>query len=114
MSDRIPCINPRCRRTASSDKHPDSAEIICGKCFCCLPASVRAEHRRLWRELRKWERRITRTADDLKANRMRRVRDRLEDNLNRHWISDVRPNFFEPGRPEGLASFLEEVGFGTN
>ena len=36
-SGRIPCINPRCRRTADAAKF-DCEEIICGKCFRSLPA----------------------------------------------------------------------------
>ncbi|MBB3705782.1 hypothetical protein [Aminobacter aminovorans] len=108
MSDRIPCINPRCRRTAADDG--ESGEIICGKCFRTLPAATRQEHRRLWRELRKWERRITRSGDDLKANRMRRVRDRLSDQLNMHWDTCIKTQFLAPEKPAGLDAFLEEVG----
>ena len=108
MPDRIPCINPRCRRTSADDGR--SGEIICGKCFRCLPMSVRTEHRRIWREIRKWERRIVRSADDLRSSRMRRVLDRLIDRLNRHWNSDIKPEFLAPEKPEGLDGFLEEAG----
>lgn len=108
MPDRIPCINPRCRRTFADDGR--SNEIICGKCFRCLPASVRAEHRRLWREIRKWERRITRTGDQMKTVRMHNIVWRLTILLNRHWNSDIKPIFLMPEKPEGLDGFLDEVG----
>lgn len=108
MPERIPCINPRCRRTFANDGR--SGEIVCGKCFRCLPVAVRGEHRRLWREIRKWERRIMRTVDEIQASRMRGIRDRLVDHLNRHWNSDIITFFLAPEKPEGLDGFLEEVG----
>jgi len=108
MVGRIPCINPRCRRTIRDDGK--SGEIICGKCFRCLPAAVRQEHRRLWRELKKWERRLTRATDDITANRIRRVCWRFSVLINRQWNSDIKPMFLAPEKPAGLASFLEEVG----
>ena len=110
MPDRIPCINPRCRRTAARDKFPHSNEIICGKCFRTLPVAAQREHRRLWREIRKWERRITRTSDDIVANRIRRVLDRKSAQLNRHWDSDIEPQFLAPQKPAGLDAFFEEAG----
>lgn len=108
MLDRIPCINPRCRRTSADDGQ--SSEIICGKCFSSLPVSVRTEHRRIWREIRKWERRISRSTDDFQISRMRRILSRQIDHLNRHWDSDIKPEFVAPEKPEGLDGFLEEVG----
>jgi len=108
MSDRIPCINPRCRRTFKAER---SSEIICGKCFRTLPEATRKEHRRLWRELRKWERRITRAGDELKASRIRRVLDRRSAQLNSHWDRHIKPTFLMPEKPAGLDAFLDEVGF---
>lgn len=107
---RIPCINPRCRRTAPSDKYGPDTEIICGKCFRTLPEAVRYEHRRYWRELRKWDRRITRTGDELKIARMRKIRDRFSQMIKRHWDREIKPHFLAPDKPEGIAAFLEEVG----
>jgi len=106
-ADRIPCINPHCRRTFKADD--GDGEIICGKCFRCLPEPVRKEHRRYWREIRKWERRIVRTSDEMKIATMRSIRSRLSMRLNRHWDSEIKPFFLAPQKPAGLDAFLEEM-----
>lgn len=109
MSDaRNPCINPRCGRTFKADDGSD--EVVCGKCFRTLPEAVRSEHRRYWREIRKWDRRILRTADNFKVNRMAAIRDRLSWRLGLHWDAEIKPRFVAPEKPEGLDAFLEEVG----
>lgn len=108
MADRIPCINPRCRRTAAQDKFPDSKEIICGKCFRALPLAFRQEHRRCWREINKWERRILKTADPLKAQRMRAICNRWTEKLNAAW-DEMRKAIEQPEKPVGLDTFLEEM-----
>ncbi|BCH33257.1 hypothetical protein MesoLjLc_51870 [Mesorhizobium sp. L-8-10] len=105
---RTPCINPRCRRTGPADEFP--GEMICGRCFRTLPEATRKEHRRYWREIKKWDRRIGRTADVLKTSRMRAIRNRLSDQLNRHWDTYIKAPFLAPEKPEGLDAFLEEVG----
>lgn len=105
---RTPCINPRCRRTFKADD--GGSEVVCGKCFRTLPGAVRAAHRGYWREIRKWDRRITRTGDELKIGRMRAVRDTLSMRLNMHWDTVIKPFFLAPEKPEGLDAFLEEVG----
>lgn len=110
MSDRAPCINPRCQRTGPADKFP--GEMICGKCFRTLPDAVRKEHRRYWREIRKWERRITRTGDQMKLVKMHNIVWRLTHLLNRHWESEIRARFLAPEKPEGLDAFLDEIGLG--
>lgn len=104
---RTPCINPRCRRTYKSG---GGGEVICGKCFRALPAQVRSDHRRYWREYRKWDRRILRTGDVLKAQRMHDVRDRFGRMIDQHWDETVRPFFFAPEKPTGIEAFLEEAG----
>ncbi|MCO5085103.1 MAG: hypothetical protein M9939_26495 [Mesorhizobium sp.] len=108
MSDRRPCINPRCRRTFKADD--GSSETICGKCFRMLPEATRKEHRTYWREIRKWDRRVARTSDALKLPTMHRIRERLSDRLNRHWDAEIKAPFVTPEKPEGLDAFLEEVG----
>jgi len=105
---RIPCINPRCRRTFKAEEH--GSEVVCGKCFRTLPADVRSEHRRCWREYRKWDRRITRTGDVLKAQRMHDIRDRWGAMIAGQWDREIKPFFLTPEKPEGLDAFLEEVG----
>lgn len=110
MGERIPCINPRCKCTAAREKFPDSKEIICGKCFRTLPEAVRREHRRFWREIRKWERRIARSSDEMKIIRMRNIVWRLSGRLNRHWDKEIEAYFLAPEKPAGLDAFLEEAG----
>lgn len=105
--DRTPCINPRCRRTFKRD---NDAEIVCGKCFKMLPHATRAEHRGYWRKIRMWERRVTRTSDEMKITRMHAIRDLISERLGRHWDSDIKSFFVAPVKPEGLDAFLEEVG----
>lgn len=86
--------------------------MICGKCFRTLPEAVRKEHRGYWREVRKWERRITRTSDELKITRMHEIVARLEHRLISHWDREIKARFLAPEKPEGLDSFLEEIGLG--
>jgi len=105
---RTPCINPRCKRTGPADEFP--GEMICGKCFRTLPEAVRKEHRGYWREIRKWERRIARTGDELKITKMHSIRNRLEWRLGLHWDREIKPRMLEPEMPEGLDAFLEEIG----
>lgn len=106
---RTPCINPRCRRTFDAAKY-GSGEMICGKCFRSLPLAIRDEHRRLWRELRKWRRRIARTADQFKRHRMEGIERRFSAKINQHWDEVLRPAITTPQRPIGLDGFLAEVG----
>lgn len=108
VSDRVPCINPHCRRTFKREHA--SEEIICGKCFRLLPEAVRKEHRGFWREIRKWDRRIARTSDGLKIVRMRAIRDRISSKLSTHWDAHIKGPLLAPDRPAGLDTFLEEVG----
>ncbi|MFT4275272.1 MAG: hypothetical protein QM576_02850 [Rhodopseudomonas sp.] len=107
-SDRTPCINPRCRRTAPRDKFP--GEMICGKCFRSLPAPARNRHRRFWREIRKWNRRIARTGDAFRRERMEAIRRGWINRLCWHWDTVLKPMVTNPSKPEGLDGFLAEVG----
>lgn len=107
MSGRIPCINPCCKRTASADKF--SGEIICGKCFRKLPKHLQQEHRFRWKEYRKWDRRIARTADPLKIPKMRDIRGMWAARIDANW-ADIKATFVNPEKPEGLDAFLEELG----
>lgn len=105
---RTPCINPRCRRTFKADER--HSEVVCGKCFRTVPLAVRSEFNRCWREYRKWDRRIKRTGDVLKAQRMHDIRGRFGLQIDRHWAREIKPFFLTPDKPEGLDAFLEEVG----
>lgn len=108
MSDRTPCINPRCRRTFKQEQ--EGEEVICGKCLRALPSEIRNDHRRYWREYRKWDRRIKRTADVLKAQRMHVVRDRFGDMIGKHWDAEIKTYFQASEKPAGIEAFLEEAG----
>lgn len=108
--DRIPCINPSCRRTAPADRYDRGTEIICGKCYRALPADDRAFLRRCWSEIRKWERRIARTADEIKRQRMKTIRNKWGWRLNYHWDTVIKAGFLNPSKPDGLDAFLEENG----
>lgn len=108
IGGRTPCINPRCKRTGPEDKFP--GEMICGKCFRMLPEAVRQGHRGYWREIRKWEKRIARTGDELKITKMHSIRNRLVWRLVLHWDREIKPRMLAPEMPEGLDAFLEEVG----
>lgn len=106
--DRVPCINPRCRRTYKQTC--EGEEVICGKCFKTLPDAVRKDHRRYWREYRKWERRILRTSDPFKIQTMVKIRDRYGAMIATHWDREIKPRFLYPEKPEGLEGFFNEMG----
>lgn len=105
---RTRCINTCCKRTAPADKFP--GEMICGKCFRSLPQQTRQERLGFWREIRKWERRITKTTDELKRSRMITIRNQWSDRLGNHWELKIKAFINSPEKPAGLDSFLEEMG----
>lgn len=110
MNGRIPCLNPRCRRTfPRKPDDDDDAEVICGKCFKALPEAPRKRHRDCWREYRAWDRRITRTSDELKIQRMRAIREMWGTKINENW-EIIRAAVMNPEKPEGLDGFLKEAG----
>ena len=109
MSERLACCNPRCKRTASTEKHPGCNEIICGKCWKLLPKKLTARYR----QLRKRDRKGCRLAE--RKDRAGKLTDkqieecdRLATNLmNTNWLS-IR-NFFRDGdMPEDLNQFLKD------
>jgi hypothetical protein len=106
---RIPCINPTCKRTAPADKYQPGTEIICGKCFKALPADLKADHRRCWREINKWRRRITKTSDELKIQRLNNLVSKWAFKLDMTWLK-IRTHLAEPERPAGIENFLREMG----
>lgn len=106
---RIPCINPRCRRTAPADKYEPGTQIICGKCWKLVPESLRKRDRYLWRHHRKLERYRKRGLDPIEANRVDRLIDQVEGHLHSHW-GQIRACFIgDSEKPEGLDAFLEEM-----
>jgi hypothetical protein len=105
---RTPCINPCCKRTGAADEFP--GEMICGKCFKGLPQEVRTSHNFYWKQIRKWERRISKTTDELKLVRMRNLLHMWQERLGNHWDTEIKARVTNPEKPEGLEAFLEEVG----
>ncbi|WP_210284946.1 hypothetical protein [Mesorhizobium neociceri] len=75
-----------------------------------LPETTRKEHRGFWRQIRKWDRRIARTSDELKIFRMRAIRERVSIKLSTHWDAYIKAPLLAPDKPAGLETFLEEVG----
>ncbi|MPZ57604.1 MAG: hypothetical protein GEU91_14115 [Rhizobiales bacterium] len=110
-SDRIPCINPRCRRTASAEKYEAGEQIVCRACFRSLPQPIRDRYRQLRnrerRLLRHVERRVAKGTITLaKVGRLRAALFRC---MWRNW-DDIRRRFTAPEVPVGLENFLQEAG----
>ena len=93
---RIPCINPRCNRTADATKYPNTTAIICQKCWKLLPSEMRQKEKRTKSIIRKLERR----GRNASAIRMR----------NWQVWDDIWDYFNKPKEPEGLDNFLKEIG----
>lgn len=111
---RILCINPRCRRTASAEKYPDTNAIVCGKCWRSLPETIRTRHKRLEhrerRLLRRVEQRIAQGT--ISGALVLKIGNAIEARINESW-NRVRKYFQEPEGPAGLEGFLKEVGLST-
>lgn len=110
-ADRIPCLNPRCRRTAPRARYPDCEEIICGKCYRTLPRDVRER----LRTLERYERRICRltqrrlAAGTLSPDDAARIGERIMGQLAQQW-EEIKRRFLAPDQPAGLENFLAEMG----
>jgi hypothetical protein len=108
---RIRCINPRCRRTAAVEKHPDSDEIVCGKCWRSVPLALRSG----LRALEKRERRVLRLIDRRVA--VGAISERTIEHLRTMFVARhdaiwqrIRNYFVVPDKPAGLEGFLAEIG----
>lgn len=108
---RIPCLNPRCRRTADAAKYAPAEEICCGKCFRSLPQCMRDRHRTLKRRDRRLQKRIAvRLARrDIQRSTIERLHDTLDRAFHENW-QRIRNYFIAPVRPVGLDGFLQEIG----
>jgi len=107
MPNRTRCINAGCRRTAPAEKFP--GEMICGKCFRNLPEQIKNDFRFAWRQYRRWERRLKRTSDELKRQKMRSILGMWASRIDTVWDS-IKAAVENPDKPEGLEAFLKEVG----
>ena len=105
--DRIPCITPSCRRTASAEKYERSTEIICGKCWRRLvPPRLKNRHKRLNAAIRKLERR--KNIEPSLINKAFDLHDKNWDAIRRAVGADGDSN--PDAKPAGLDAFLEETG----
>jgi hypothetical protein len=109
-ANRIPCINPRCRRTADGAKF-EGDEIICGKCFRALPSEFRNKHRSLRRHEKKMLRLIAKriVARSIEPAQVDELRDRMQARFDANW-DRIKRYFVTPERPVGIEGFLAEVG----
>ncbi len=107
---RIPCVNPRCRRTAPADRF-GTVEFVCGKCWRTVPPALRKRYRTLNRRQRRVlariERRIARGTIALAT--VDRIRATFEHARHENW-SAIGGHFLAPARPIGLDGFLQELG----
>lgn len=110
MSDRIPCINPRCRRTAPVEKFAGE-EIVCAKCWKLLPRALTDRHKALnkreRRMLRLVERRIAKGA--ITAGQVYEAEASIARQRMANW-QNIRACFLAPDKPDGLDAFLDEIG----
>ena len=111
MTDRIPCINPNCRRTAAKAKYRDGTEIVCGKCWRTLPTRLRDDYKALRRKLRKMERHVMKRQAEhsIQPERAAWLLDLAAARCDGNW-REIRSFFLKPKAPAGLESFLDEVG----
>lgn len=97
--DRVACINPRCNRTFK--REGAETEVICGKCFKLCPVE-----RKRYKRLMKFYRHSQRYPHKWPAERL----DLLHRRLDAAWAA-VKSSFYDPGRPEGIDAFLQEMGW---
>lgn len=62
MPDRIKCIIPFCKRTASAEKFAGSDEIICGKCWRYVTPATKRHRQLLKRRSKRIDRLLMRRA----------------------------------------------------
>lgn len=113
--DRICCVNPRCARTAPSDKHGDSTDIICRRCFKRLP-KVMADR---FRTLKRRDSRLCRLIDKrfaagtMPQYRINMLGGLIDGEVQKNWAA-ITAYFRDPEKPEGLENFLADIGLDQN
>lgn len=107
MSDRIPCINPRCRRAAPANKYEPGVEIVCRGCWRLLPRHLTDPYKRLAKLRRKMVRLARKPDRAAQAEGLLLTIERAQD---RNWQA-IRGSLLGPAEPAGLGRFLEEMGF---
>lgn len=103
--DRIPCLNPRCRRTAPAERYPGE-EVVCRKCWRLLPGELVERDRSLRRRMRQMERLARRPGREAQAEHLLGVLARCH---GANWAR-IRAYLAAPPMPEGLERHLAELG----
>jgi hypothetical protein len=111
VAGRIPCLNPRCRRTADAAKCKPDTQIVCGKCWRSVPRRLRDEYRAIRKADRQTQRLIARRVarNDIAQDVIDRIADRSDRRHAENW-SAISAYFLAPTAPVGIEGFLQEVG----
>ncbi|MBO3760398.1 hypothetical protein [Ciceribacter sp. L1K22] len=111
MSNRLPCINPRCRRTAAAEKYPGSDEIICNGCYKSLPPALRQRWKTLTGRNRKLNRLHKKGAYRVPERNRQwwRISIRYDRAWTAFWLS-LKLYFNQSETPVGIEDFLKENG----
>jgi len=112
VAGRIPCLNPRCLRTADAAKFESGCEIVCGKCWRNVPQRLRDRHRELKRRDRRMMRLIERRVAKGEPVSQATI-DHIAETADFFWQENwgyIRACFLAPSAPVGIEGFLQEVG----
>lgn len=108
---RTHCLNLRCQRTFKQEHEGET--VVCGKCWKLLPAAVRQRGRLIERMAAKGtaHRRRGRKfgRPEIGAPQSYTMGSKFDRLWERHWTR-IRIFFHAPDKPEGLETFLEEIG----
>jgi hypothetical protein len=111
MSERIPCLNPKCRHTASREKYPEATMFVCADCWRVMPPDFRQRDKVLQRRRRKL-RALARNRSFNRPERRPKF-DSASDMFGRAsdalWIA-INHYFTASERPVGIEDFLKENG----
>jgi hypothetical protein len=107
---RLPCVNPRCRRTAPASQFGE-CDIICRACWKLLPQRLRDRYA----QLRRREKRLSKLVEkrvmrgNIAADVIERIEHRITDQEAENWQL-MRDYFRTSEKPLGLEGFLQEMG----
>jgi hypothetical protein len=107
---RLPCVNPRCKRTAPAEQEGER-EVICRKCWNLLPVELRSRYQQLRSRQRRMfkliERRLVRR--DIAPSTIELLERQFTGRCEQNWRA-IRNYFVTGTKPVGLDCFLREVG----
>lgn len=102
---RVYCLNPKCGCTGDAAK---SDELVCGKCWKLIPRDLTAAYRDLHALKRKLDRRRRKRAGEIVAVPLAAIG--IDRRIAANW-SAIRAFWLAPAKPEGLDTFLDEMGW---